>query len=422
MAVNLMSLHRDKVSSNKKKDSGSRTAEFDVLYSTGFLAMDYQNGTIVHVESEDRSFTYNSVGIVDGSANTFIGRTGSGKSTLTTQIAANIIRPFVKKGLPTGLYIDDIEGSLPFVRKEFLLNFTTEEMNDYVEIRNTGINTENVLQRIRAVRDIKLSNRKDFEYDTGLFDVYGNRIFKLIPTVYMVDSLPMLLPKDLSEEEELGGSMSASSIAKSNTMFAKQITQWCKEANIIFITVNHILEDINMGFLPKQGQISGLKQGERLPGGRAAMYLANNLFRLDDSTTLKATEGFGIDGSVVKLTIVKSRTNTTKKSIPLIFDKTVGKFDENYSLIYLLKEEGKLSGSGCYLFFKDLPDEKFALKTFKSKLEESEEFRRVFVQECYNLLVTYLSDTRITRKDEDNMGDVIINMFNEMAFKDVNVA
>jgi hypothetical protein len=54
-----------------------------------------------------------------------------------------------------------------------------------------------------------------------------------------------------------------------------------------------------MGFIPKASQISGLKQGERLPGGRTAIYLANNMFRVDDSITLKAKEGFGIDGSIV---------------------------------------------------------------------------------------------------------------------------
>ena len=77
------------------------------------------------------------------------------------------------------------------------------------------------MQRIKALHDEKVNNRKKYEYDTGLFDVYGNKIYKLVPTVYMIDSLPMLLPKDLSEEDELGGSMSASSIAKSNTMFSK---------------------------------------------------------------------------------------------------------------------------------------------------------------------------------------------------------
>ena len=393
MGNSLLSNFREKTS--KIKDAGiNRQAEFDVQYSTGFLALDYLNGTVVHVDTEDKSFTYNSVGLVDGSANTFIGRTNSGKSTLTMQIAGNIIRPFVKKKLPTALFIDDIEGSLPFVRKAFLLGLSTEEINEYVQIRNAGINTENVLQRIRAIRDEKTSHRKDYEYDTGLFDTDGNRIYKMIPSVYVIDSLPMLLPKDLAEEEELGGSMSASSIAKANTMFSKQITQWCKEANIILITINHVLDEIQMGFIPKAAQISGLKQGERLPGGKAAMYLANNMFRTDDSTTLKDSEGFGINGSIVNVTVVKSRTNATRRSIPLIFNKTEGRFDEVLSLFQLLKNEARFKGAGSYQYIDGCEDHKFSQKNFKEELEKSPELQKAFANECFDVLKGYLSDTR----------------------------
>ena len=256
MGSSLVSNFREKVS--KIKDAGiNRSAEFDVQYSTGFLGLDYLNGTVVHVESEDRSFTYSSLGIVDGSANTIIGRSNSGKSTFTIQVIGNIIRPFIRKGMPTGIFIDDIEGSLPMVRKAFLLEFTEKELDEYVDVRNAGITTENVLQRIKAIHDEKVNNRKKYEYDTGLFDVYGNKIYKLVPTIYMIDSLPMLLPKDLADEEELGGSMSASSIAKSNTMLSKQIIQICKAANIILFTINHILDEIQMGFIPKAAQIAG---------------------------------------------------------------------------------------------------------------------------------------------------------------------
>jgi energy-coupling factor transporter ATP-binding protein EcfA2 len=200
-------------------------AEFDVMYSTGFLGIDYLNGTVVHVNGNDRNFTYNACGIVDGSTNTVIGRSGSGKSTLLTQIVGNIARPFIQKDLPTMIYIDDIEGSLPYARKEFLLGLTEEQIEKFTEIRNSGITAENLYKRIYTIADEKVTNRKAYEYDTGLYDIHGNRVFKLVPTIYLVDSLPMLLPEALSEEEDLAGSMAASSIAKTNTMVFKQIQQ-----------------------------------------------------------------------------------------------------------------------------------------------------------------------------------------------------
>lgn len=407
--MGLMENFREKMS--KMKTPGiNKSATFDVMYSSGFLAIDYLNGTTVHVESKDRSFSYNSVGIVDGSTNTIIGRSGSGKSTLLTQICGNIIRPFDD----ASLFIDDIEGSLPFVRKEFLLGLTPEELDKRVVVRNSGITTENVFQRIQTIHDLKIQNKKDYEYDTGLFDTYGNRIYKLVPTVYMIDSLPMLMPEDLTEDDELGGSMDASSIAKKNTMLMKKISQLCKEANIILFTVNHILDEIQMGFIPKAAQISGLKQGERLPGGKAAIYLANNMFRADDSLTLKASEGFGIDGSVVNITLIKSRTNATKRSVPLIFNKTEGRFDEILSLFQLLKTEGRFKGAGAYLYLDAVPDIKFGQKNFKSILENSPELQKAFAEECFALLSTYLSDTRSIRVDNNNASLNISNMIANM--------
>lgn len=414
MAMDLMSQFRNKLS--KVKTSGvAKSADFDVMYTTGFLSLDYLNGTVVHVKGEDREFTYNSVGIVDGSANTIIGRSGSGKSTLCTQIAGNIVRPFIKKGLPTALFIDDIEGSLPWARKEFLLGLTSEELAQYVDVRNSGITTENLYKRIQTIHDTKIENRKDYEYDTGLFDTNGKRIYKLVPTVYIVDSLPMLMPESLAEEDELGGSMSASAIAKSNTMLIKMISQRLKDANIIILTVNHILDDIQMGFLPKPAQISGLKQGERLPGGKAAIYLANNMFRADDSTTLKRDKDYRIDGSVVNITLVKSRTNATKRTIPLIFNKTEGRFDEILSLFHLIKSEGLFKGAGAYLYLDDCPNIKFSAGSFKETLENSEELQEAFAKVAYNLLCTFLSDTKAISEDLSKASDNISNMFNKFS-------
>ena len=409
--MSLLSKFNEKMS--KLKDNGAKSeAVFDVMYPTGFLAIDYLNGTTVHVKGNGKEFSYNATGIVDGSANTFIGRSGSGKSTLITQIAGEIERPFIKKGMNTALFIDDLEGSLPQIRKEFLLGLTPEEIDKYVVVRNSGITAENVFLRIKAISEEKVNNRKEYEYDTGLFDANGERIFKLVPTVYLIDSLPMLMPESLSNDEELGGSMDASAIAKTNTMLFKKISQHCKEANIILFTVNHILEEIQMGFIPKAAQISGLKQGERLPSSRACLYLANNMFRTDDSKTLKSSEGFGIDGSIVTVTLIKSRTNATKRAVPLIFNKSEGKFDTLLSLFWLLKEEGVFGGAGANLFINSLPDVKFGQKNFKKVITESPELQKAFAEEVYGVLSNYLSDTRSVSAEDTTASDNIMNLVN----------
>ena len=414
--ASLAQLVEKRLASNKTAGVNSK-AEFEVMYSTGFLSIDYLNGTSICVESPTLGeFSYDACGIVDGSTNTIIGRSGAGKSTLMTQIASNIAHQFDD----AVIYIDDIEGSLPESRKHFLLEFTPEEFEQRVFLRDHDITTENLYQRIQAIHDEKLANKKDLMYDTGFYDMRGNRIFKMVPTLYLVDSLPMLMPESLTEDDELGGSMSASSIAKTNTMLFKKISQLCKDANIIFFTINHILDEIQMGFIPKAAQISGLKQGERLPGGKAAIYLANNMFRVDDSKTLKADSDYGIDGSIVEMTLVKSRTNTTKKKIFLIFDKTNGRFDNELSLYHLLKTEGKIEGAGQRSYFASLPEVTFSPKTFKDVLRSSPELQQAFVNESYALLSTYLSNTKSKAvEEEDTASSNIKDLFHRMATQNI---
>ena len=350
MASKLLSLFKDKM--NKSKSSASKEAEFDIMYPTGMLSLDYLNGTMIHVKSDEINMTYNSVGIMDGSSCMFIGRSGCGKSTLAIQIIGNQLRANPE----STAYIDDIEGSLPISRKEFLLGLSEKELSDRVFMRNQDITTENVYDQIRTIYDIKTENRAQFQYDTGLYDIYGNRIFKLTPTFYFIDSFAVLMPNEVIQDDEIGGNMTGSSVAKQNTAMIKKISQLLKGANIILYSINHVLDDIQLGFIPKPMQIAGLKQGERLPGGKTMIYLANNMFRLDEKTSLKEAEGYGINGTVVDISIVKSRTNASKRSVPLIFDKSTGAFDNILSILHFLKSEGYIGGAGKALYFTENPD------------------------------------------------------------------
>lgn len=384
----LMKQFREKAA--KLKDGTGKEADFDVMYSTGFLSFDHLNGTMVHVDVNDVKVDYKMIGIVDGSANTFIGRSGCGKSTFVTQIIGNMLRQFPD----ADAYIDDIEGSLPIVRKNFLLGLSSEEIHDRVNMRNHDITTENVYNQIKMIHDEKLANRSDYEYDTGLYDTNGERIYKLVPTLYFIDSLAMLMPNDIANDDEMDNGMGATSTAKKNTQLIKKISQLLRGANIILFTVNHILDDIQMGFLPKPVQIDGLKQGERMPGGKAAIYLANNLVRLDEKGKLKDTEGFGINGTIVDMTLVKSRTNSTKRSVPMIFDKTNGSFDNILSIYQLLKSEGYISGAGKSMYLESAPDVKFSQKEFKNKLATNQELQKAFAMTAKEVLDKLLSDTK----------------------------
>lgn len=391
----------------KTKDPRMEEANADVLYPTGFLPFDFLNGYRVHVKSDTEDFWYNAVGIVDGSSVSLAGRSGSGKTTAAIQMAANIIRPFPE----ATIFFDDIEGGSNATRRELLTHFTPEEAQQRIIYRNTAVSAENFYKRIASIYEIKMNNRADFEYDTGKLDSRGNKIYKLIPTVYILDSLAMLTPEKLTEEEELSGQMSTTATAKTNTAVFKRIVPKLKAANIILFTINHINDKIEVNsFTHTKSQVSFLKPGETLPGGKAALYLANNLIRVDDGAKLKETDGLGINGKIVDFEIIKSRTNAAGRSVPMVFDFTNG-FDDILSLFMFLKSTGAIiTGATCYL--RGHEDMKFRQRDFKNKLFNDPEFAKAFNEVARAELETLLGNPEV--EEQKNITQPNQNIINSI--------
>lgn len=398
---------------SKSKDRRmSQEAEFDVGYPTGYLVFDFLNGVKVYVQPRDgkESYTYDSVGIVDGTMVSVVGRSGCGKTTFVIQAAGNIIRPFENGAI----FHEDIEGGINNMRMRQLLKMTEEDFKTKYVRRNTGITTETFLKRVKWIHDEKIANVSSYEYDTGLYDSAGERIFKLQPTVVILDSLAMLMPEDLTEEGEISSNMAVTSIAKKNTNLIKQIIPMLKTANIIFFVINHLLPDPSI--MPKKAQVAWLRQGERCPGGESAIYSANNLLRFDDSTKLKADKDFGISGIIVDIELCKSRTNAPGRKATLVFDYATG-FDPELSLYLLLKQTNRINGAGAYLFVGDRDDMKFAQKNIKTMLRDNEEFRNIFIQECFSALDELINSyamMALKEAEDTSIVDVSSMMINMM--------
>lgn len=248
---------------SKSKDVRMKQeADFNVSYPTGFLNFDFRNGTVVHVESDTMEFEYYSVGIADGCMVMIIGRSGCGKTTFAVQAGANIIRPFNT----SCIFHDNIEGGIDSSRIEILTGFFGPELKERYVARTAGVTAENFYERIKVIHDIKTSNYEDFQYDTGLYDTQGKRIFKLEPTVYLLDSLAMLMPATYTEEEQMSGQMSATAAARTNAAIFKRIVPMLKSANIILIVINHVNDKIELNPMARtKAKVSYLKQGETLP-------------------------------------------------------------------------------------------------------------------------------------------------------------
>lgn len=390
---------RNKMKETKNHDM-IKEAQLSVAYSTGFLGFDFSNGVIVHAKNEKQEpIKYYSVGVVDGSIIMVVGRSASGKTTWAIQAGANIVRPFKN----SAIFHDDAEAngvSIPRILK--LTGFTQKEYEDRYILRNAGITSDNFYERIRIIHQEKTSNPEEYQYDTGLYDTEGNKITQFVPTVYILDSVALLIPKNLSEEEKLSGSMSTTATVKTNTSVYRRIVSLAKSANIIFFMINHITDSISTG-TPTKSQIGKLKQNKAIPGGKTITYVSSNIIEFNDAPPLKETEGLYVHGSVVDVNFIKSRSSNQTKPVPLLLDYDNG-FDEELSLYLLLKQHGRVNGAGAYLYLGEHKEIKFAQKNLKEYLRTKEDFRNIFMEEVQSLLTEIIErgDRQIKEQEEEN--------------------
>lgn len=374
---------------SKSKDvNQSREATCDVGYPTGSLTFDFQNGSVVYCKDPKtgNEFKYYSLGITDGSLTTIIGRSGCGKTTWALQTAANIVRDFPDS------YImhEDIEGGITEPRKQKLMRFYGDTFKKKYISRNTGITSENLYQRIKMLYDLKMLDYDKYLYNTGYYDHSGNQIFKLQPTVLILDSIAMLMPEKYTQEEEMSGQMSATAAAKANAALFKRIIPMLKAANIMMFAINHVLDKVSINpFDRSKASISYLKPNEYTPGGKTAEYLANLFLRFDDSK-LKS-DVYGIDGSLVDIEFIKSRNSKAGQRCTMVFNQEEG-FDNDLSTFILLKNSDKIKGAGAYQYVEGHPEFKFTQKKFKSLLDENEDFRHVVADCAFEVLSNKLEE------------------------------
>lgn len=382
--------------------------QHSIAYPTGFAQLDFLNGHILEIQDK----MYYQVGIVDGTINAVISLSGEGKSTFCTQIAANIIRPFKT----SCVFMDNAEGGMLKERARDLTHMGIEEFEKRFILRDAGITTESIYQRVKMIHDIKVANQENYLYDTGILDEFGKPIIKFEPTIYILDSLKAILPKKLSEDE--GTNMNGASTARVNSDIFLRLVPMCKEANIIMLVINHITKAGIGSVMPQKADLAYLKQGESLPGGRTtATYLQQNIFRLNRKSKLKSTEGLYIDGSIMEAEITKSRTNKGGKACTLVFNQEIG-YDPDLSMFMMLKEEGLVEGAGAYL---KLPgcDRKFSQKEFKHTLYSDESFYNAFVSISLEALKRDLYERHMKKKEEEalmtqfrNPYDAILSQLN----------
>lgn len=377
----LATAFREAVNKDKSKTYHSSEMDYSVSYQTGLLPFDFANGYIQDVNGKLKF----ELGISDGSINEIIGASGVGKTTLIINAACNIIKPFKT----SCIFFEQAEVGTNIQRIKNLSGYQSDiDFTNRIIVRDAGITIESIYERIRMIHDIKCDNPDKYLYSTGMINMRGEPVMKFEPTVVLIDSIKMIYSKKNTEADETNN-MTGATNAKSNAEYYGKMVPLCREANIIIIAINHITTDIQTGMMPKKPEFPWLKQGEHLPGSKLLHYISNTITRLDIKSKLKSDEGFGIDGTLVQVDMVKSRTNKSGRSrCILVFDQETG-FDNDISLFLILKEMKLIEGAGAFLRLPGC-DVKFSQKGFKQAISDNPELYNAFVNLCYKVLTDTL--------------------------------
>lgn len=332
-----------------------------VPYKTGLDLLDYRLGYKLVAKDMDENIigNHDAIGVVGGSFITLIGKSGTAKTAMACKMAANIVKPY-KNGLVIHF---DLEGAMTLTRYRNLTNLTNKELSEHIILKSDRTYLENITDTIMAITQEKAKHKKDYTYTTEFKNEFGEKMDLYVPTVFVIDSIPQLsmkpeqkkvkAKKGSGEEDymidniELGKNTYAMRVARDLTQFFKQYLSIIREYNITIISINHIHPKIQIDnpFAKSQAQVLYLKQDEQLPGGTATVYYANTIIKNVAIGTSKANiEEDGYAGFTVKSEIIKSRTNISGVSVPLVYDQNRG-FSNERSLLYYAKEElGILNG------------------------------------------------------------------------------
>lgn len=348
------------------------------MYSTGLFPLDFANGYVLEVsdpETKKIIKRQRMTGIVAGSIITIYGLSGTSKSALAVRIASAIIEPFSKGEV----YHGDAEQALNYQRIISLSGLPIERIENDYELNQTATSIEDFKLRVSMIADAKRDNKKEFMYDTGLLDEFGQPIHAYEPTVIIADSIPSMHTKEATESEELTGQTYDMRRARALSTFTSTIMNDIKETNIIFIFINHV-KDKPESFSKTQAQTMFLGNGQVLPGGTAPIYYANNIFGIitrGKDTRYSIANGDDFNGFDVEQIMVKSRTAPAGGITHLVYDQDHG-YSNIRSCYKYAENNGLIGGRNPKRYFIDVPDIKFDSRTLSQYIPDKEWTRSLY--------------------------------------------
>lgn len=336
------------------------------MYRTGIDIFDYING----YRKADGTVE---LGIPAGRVMMDVGGAGTGKTSKLIKQACAIADQFED----CQIFHYDFERSTTEERVMAISGWDKEKFDEKYFLLQNDISAESIYMCCKEIEKQKVELGDEIKYDTGRKDENGKPIKVFPPTILLIDSVAMMAPKDIEDDDELKGSMGASAIAKVNTNIFKRILSPCENASIIPMLVNHLTQKIEIGPVKSKAQVNFLGQDESIPGGKAVTYVTNTLTKLECGSKLTPDKDLGIKGFYLIGKLIKSRNTEAGVDFKMVFEQKIG-INNLLTNFVNLKDMGRISGAGRSFKLDTCPDVKFALKDFTKVYKSNKELRKAF--------------------------------------------
>ena len=377
-------------------------------YKTGIAPLDYYLGYMLNVYDDDDNIveSYPCLGFNGGCNILTIGKSSTAKTSVDLFIAAMIVKPY-----ENGLIIHyDLEQAMNITRAKNMTHFTIKEMQDKYILKQMNTTIEDIKKMIMELYKEKTSHPDEYMYTSDKKDEFGNEIKMYQPTVILIDSIPSLSTK-LSETDKKDWAKSEEITSQTDRMrmtgevgrFYTDILHYLRAANIIVMSINHIKVNPQMGIVKSAAELLYLRQDEALPGGKSPVYLAHYLLKhVAVGGTGKLTlENDGIDGFLIKIEIIKSRSNQAGQSVNIVYDKVKG-VSPIRTCIQFAKDNGLIGGNRNSMYFINNKDSKFQLRNVEECFNQNKELYSIMYQHIVPLLSTRLSQVTSEELEMDN--------------------
>lgn len=377
--------------------SGKRSK---VSYPLGFPILDQLLGCkyyYVNPDGTTRSETH--LGVPCGTFTMFLGQSQSGKTTATIQSAWNIVEPFDEYAY---VIHDDAENATTFERIQGVTGADSNELKKkYRLIPADKVNTyDQVLDQIVAIAKKKKSDKKNYMYDTGKLDMWGEKIIEYKPTILIMDSL-MKFTSDGEEVDEISDAFSGGREAVARGKFMRNALGYMAEYNINVFIVHHWSTDMRQGYTNREKQLPNLPTGKYVTGGDKVLLYSTSIILFSPQNSkdgVKTEEVNGYNGRPVDALLSKTRTSAGGTVAHLEFVQEIG-FDPRLTLMNFAKEKKLIIGVNPKSKFACDPDVTFDTRKFIEEISTRPEIIRTLYKECKPYLEKMIPWMDVTSDD-----------------------